>query len=91
MSSDIILPQIMGKFGIFTFLTFGILLVSTNADLQMNFYAKSCPRAEKIVLDFVNEHIPNAPPLAAALIRMHFHDCFVRVSVYVQFCRCYIW
>ena len=50
------------------------------ADLQMNFYAKSCPNAEKIVLDYVHKHIPNAPTLAAPLLRMHFHDCFVRVS-----------
>lgn len=76
----------MGKIGIVAFLVLAILVVSTNADLQLNFYAKSCPKAEKIVLDFVNEHIPNAPPLAAALIRMQFHDCFVRVSVYTYIC-----
>ncbi|XP_022775729.1 peroxidase 3-like [Durio zibethinus] len=51
---------------------------STNAQLQMNFYAQSCPKAEKIVQDYVKEHIPNAPSLAASFIRMHFHDCFVR-------------
>ncbi|KAF8376844.1 hypothetical protein HHK36_031485 [Tetracentron sinense] len=44
----------------------------------MDFYSNSCPKAEKIVLDFVNKHIPNAPSLAATIIRMHFHDCFVR-------------
>lgn len=51
---------------------------SVHGDLQMGFYASSCLKAEKIVQDYVNEHIPNAPSLAAALIRMHFHDCFVR-------------
>ncbi|KAH6788957.1 Peroxidase superfamily protein [Perilla frutescens var. frutescens] len=65
----------VGRFAIATLLVVGIL---ADADLQMNYYAKSCPKAEQIVLDYVKEHIPNAPPLAAALIRMHFHDCFVR-------------
>ncbi|KAI4322533.1 hypothetical protein L6164_022217 [Bauhinia variegata] len=51
---------------------------STEAQLQQNFYAKSCPNAEKLIQNFVYEHIHNAPSLAATLIRMHFHDCFVR-------------
>lgn len=73
----------MGKFAIAATLLLLELLaaVTTQADLQTNFYAKSCPKAEKIVQDYVNKHIPNAPSLAAALLRMHFHDCFVRVSV----------
>lgn len=68
----------------------GILLAScflailglSEAQLQLGFYAKNCPKAEKIVEDFVDEHIHNAPSVAAALIRMHFHDCFVRVCVH---------
>nr|TKS08367.1 hypothetical protein D5086_0000103890 [Populus alba] len=39
---------------------------------------ESCPNAEKIVQDYVNRHIHNAPSVAATIIRMHFHDCFVR-------------
>ncbi|XP_023532593.1 peroxidase 3-like [Cucurbita pepo subsp. pepo] len=54
------------------------LIGSTQAQLQLGFYANSCPNAEKIVLDFVHQHIHNAPSLAATFIRMHFHDCFVR-------------
>ncbi|GMI75269.1 RARE COLD INDUCIBLE GENE 3, PEROXIDASE 3 [Hibiscus trionum] len=61
-------------------IAFGLLafIGSTHAQLQMNFYAKSCPNAEKIISDYVQKHIPNAPSLAASFIRMHFHDCFVR-------------
>uniref|UniRef100_A0A2N9EGU4 Peroxidase n=1 Tax=Fagus sylvatica TaxID=28930 RepID=A0A2N9EGU4_FAGSY len=53
-------------------------LRSVQAPLQLGFYSKNCPRAEKINQDFVNTHIHNAPSLAAALVRMHFHDSFVR-------------
>ncbi|KAE8667245.1 Peroxidase 39 [Hibiscus syriacus] len=55
-----------------------LIISSTDAQLQVNFYAKSCPKAEQIVLNYVKQHIPNAPSLAAAFLRMHFHDCFVR-------------
>lgn len=55
------------------------MLGSSEAQLQMNFYAKSCPNAEKIISDHIQKHIHNGPSLAAPLIRMHFHDCFVRV------------
>ncbi|XP_038692958.1 peroxidase 3-like [Tripterygium wilfordii] len=53
-------------------------LGSTNAQLQMGFYAKSCPEAEKIVFDSVIKHIHDSPSLAPSLLRLHFHDCFVR-------------
>nr|XP_016502376.1 PREDICTED: peroxidase 3-like [Nicotiana tabacum] len=72
----------MAKFGCLgNFLVLCILLGvlgSSHAQLQLNFYAKSCPKAEKIMQDYVQKHIPNAPSLAAALLRLHFHDCFVR-------------
>lgn len=55
-----------------------VILGLVQGDLQYGFYTSSCPKAEKIVQDYVNKHIPNAPSLAAALIRMNFHDCFVR-------------
>ncbi|CAN1843739.1 Peroxidase 39 [Linum perenne] len=55
-----------------------VLVGSTNAQLKMGFYSKSCPKAEKIIQDFVHQKISTVPSLAATFIRMHFHDCFVR-------------
>lgn len=75
----------MGKDCYYGFLFLGVmaLLGSVEADLVFGFYAKSCPKAEKIVSDYVHKHIPNAPSLAATILRMNFHDCFVRVSFYL--------
>ena len=74
----------MGRIGYFGILIIGLLafMGSTEAHLKMGFYNKRCPKAEKIVNDFVKQHIHNAPSLAATLLRMHFHDCFVRVCVF---------
>ncbi|OIT00895.1 PREDICTED: peroxidase 3-like [Nicotiana attenuata] len=76
----------MAKFGhLGNFLVLCILLRiigSSHAQLQLNFYSKSCPKAEKIIQDYVQNHIPNAPSLAAALLRLHFHYCFVRGGPY---------
>ncbi|WVZ77798.1 hypothetical protein U9M48_025620 [Paspalum notatum var. saurae] len=46
--------------------------------LRMGFYAQSCPGVERMVGDFVRQHVRRVPTVAAALLRLHFHDCFVR-------------
>ncbi|KAJ8424221.1 hypothetical protein Cgig2_011632 [Carnegiea gigantea] len=47
--------------------------------LQVGFYGKSCPKAESIVLDVVKQRfIATKGAAGPALIRMYFHDCFVR-------------
>ncbi|XP_074364739.1 peroxidase 44-like [Apium graveolens] len=48
------------------------------ADLQVGFYNSTCPNAESIVQQVVQNRLRTDPSITAALLRMHFHDCFVR-------------
>ncbi|KAK3198217.1 hypothetical protein Dsin_021632 [Dipteronia sinensis] len=47
-------------------------------DLRAGFYNSNCPRAESIILGVVQRHFSTDKSITAALLRMHFHDCFVR-------------
>lgn len=46
--------------------------------LQVGFYNTNCSQAESIVRGVITSHFATDKSLPAALLRMHFHDCFVR-------------
>lgn len=49
--------------------------------LHDNFYKDTCPDAEQIVKDIIDKRMLERPNLNAKLLRLHFHDCVVRVYV----------
>jgi peroxidase len=46
--------------------------------LSFEFYRAKCPQAESIVFGYLQDAIHRDVGLAAALLRIHFHDCFVQ-------------
>nr|AFK41025.1 unknown [Lotus japonicus] len=57
---------------------FCFLGVCQGGSLREQFYRKSCSQAEQIVKTTIQQHVSSRPELPAKLLRMHFHDCFVR-------------
>ncbi|XP_010440182.1 PREDICTED: peroxidase 40-like [Camelina sativa] len=45
--------------------------------LDFGLYRNSCPEAESIVYSWVQTAVLQDPRMAASLLRLHFHDCFV--------------
>ena len=48
--------------------------------LTTDFYATTCPTLFKVVKSAVFTALQNEMRMAASLLRLHFHDCFVDVS-----------
>ncbi|XP_060210898.1 peroxidase 27-like [Lycium barbarum] len=57
---------------------FLVLEVANSPGVEVGFYRKTCPNVEAIVKETTKHYISIAPTLAAPLLRMHLHDCFVR-------------
>jgi peroxidase len=70
----------------------GVLAVPGRADpgagLAIGFYNETCPRAEELVLEEMRAIVHEDRTLGPALLRLLFHDCFVRVRVLLNSSSC---
>lgn len=51
--------------------------------LSFDFYKSSCPSLKSIVRKHLKQAFKNDVGLAAGLLRLHFHDCFVQVPNFI--------
>ncbi|XP_072958707.1 peroxidase P7-like [Typha angustifolia] len=63
-----------------SFLTFGLLSLLASAahgKLSANFYSTTCPDLQTIVRSAMAKAVAKEPRMAASILRLFFHDCFV--------------
>lgn len=56
-----------------------ITIPFANAVLDVHYYDQTCPQAEDIIYQTVRNASNYDPKVPARLLRMFFHDCFIRV------------
>ncbi|KAL7080836.1 hypothetical protein ACP275_14G003100 [Erythranthe tilingii] len=52
-------------------------IIGATIILSFGFYLNTCPEAEPIIFSWVEKAVSDDPRMAASLLRLHFHDCFV--------------
>ena len=63
-------------------LILGCLLLqasNSNAQLRPDFYFRTCRQVFDIIGNVIVDELSSDPRIAASLLRLHFHDCFVNV------------
>ena len=55
-----------------------LLLGTTEAQLSPTFYDQTCPTALTTIRTVIRQAVSQERRMAASLIRLHFHDCFVQ-------------
>ncbi|EEF51466.1 Peroxidase 66 precursor, putative [Ricinus communis] len=61
-----------------TIFLLSVLISPLKATLDAHYYDQTCPQAENIVLQTVQNASMHDPKVPAHLLRMFFHDCFIR-------------
>ncbi|KAG0500212.1 hypothetical protein HPP92_000284 [Vanilla planifolia] len=70
----------LSSFGLCLILLLPTSAIAAGGQLRHNFYESSCPSAESVVRLIVEDFYRYDHSVVAGLIRLFFHDCFVRLS-----------
>lgn len=75
----------MGSRFSFTFMVLTIVLMVLSclpcqAQLSSNFYDDTCPNALSTIRTVIRSAVSRERRMAASLVRLQFHDCFVQVN-----------
>lgn len=62
-------------------LTTLLLVPRSKAALSAQYYVQTCPQVEKIIFQTVHDASIYDSKVPARLLRMFFHDCFIRVFI----------
>ena len=62
------------------FLMINFSSMKCQAQLSSSFYDNTCPNALSAIQSVIVAAVGNEARVAASLIRLHFHDCFVQVN-----------
>ncbi|KAJ0040511.1 hypothetical protein Pint_28383 [Pistacia integerrima] len=65
-------------FSLIAFAPFCLCDKANDGHLYPQFYDHSCPKAQQIVKSVVAKAVAKETRMAASLLRLHFHDCFVK-------------
>lgn len=57
---------------------------TSSAQLTHTFYSKSCPKVFDAVGSVVRAAVAKEKRMGASLLRLHFHDCFVKVRGFLS-------
>jgi peroxidase len=62
-----------------------LVLLGTICDAQLSstFYDSTCPNGLNTIRTAIRTAISKERRMAASLIRLHFHDCFVQVHLFI--------
>ena len=75
--------SIAGNYGACIFVAVLLILsiMPCEAQLSSSFYDNTCPKALSTIRTATRKAVSRERRMAASLIRLHFHDCFVQVFI----------